>query len=225
MNILGMSTNQAAGVLFLAGVVAALIAITTPNYTSLASRVWDVPSDRSRLEMIATHSGAWRWASAWWATGSVLSVFGFGLMAVLFRRTDESMLGEIALFCFLLGGMLWLVAMTYRMGVEPLAIDAVRDTNELPAWFKSVEAWSLYIMIFYLVLAYSAVGILGGALLRTDLLPDWVGWFSLVFGASAALSMIFSVPRLPGTEYSIFGLPILPHLPTLIIGVMLLVRG
>ena len=97
-------------------------------------------------------------------------------MAVLFRRTGEGTLGEIALFCFLPGAILWLVAKAYRMGVELLTIEAVRDTNELPAWFKPIEAWSLYIMLFYLVLDYSAVGILGAALLQTDLFPGLVGF-------------------------------------------------
>lgn len=225
MNILGMSINQIAGVLFLAGVVAAMIAITTPNYTSLTSSVWDVPSDKSRLEMIAAHSGAWRWSSAWWAAGSVFNVFGFGLLSVILYRDGEKILGEIAMLCFTLGAILWLAAMAYRMGIEPLVIDPADDANQLPEWFKPVERWSLYMMLFYLVLAYSAIGISGWALLRTDLTPDWVGWFSLIFGTGAALSMVMGIPRLPGTDYSIFGLPILPHLPPFIMGFALLARA
>jgi hypothetical protein len=225
VHILGMSINQIAGVLFLAGVVAAMIAITTPTYTSLTSSVWDVPSDKGRLQMIAAHSGAWRWSSAWWAAGSVFNVFGFGLLAVMFRRNDENILGEIAMLCFALGAILWLAAMTYRMGLEPLVIELADDANELPEWFKPIEAWSLSMMLFYLVLAYTAIGISGWAQLRSDLVPDWVGWFSLIFGTGAALSMVMGIPRLPGTDYSIFGLPILPHLPPLIMGFALLSRA
>jgi hypothetical protein len=225
MEILGVVAQDIVGIVFLAGVVAAVVAVSTPDYTGLTRQVWNVPSDRNRLEIIAANPRAWRWSSAWWATGSVFNALGFALVAVMFRQAGESLLGEIAVLSFLLATALWLVAMAYRMGVEPHVMGATDSTTELPGWFKPVEAWSLYIMFIYMVLAYAAIGVLGWALLRTALLPDWIGWFSLIFGAAAALSMLFSIPRFPGTEYSIFGLPILLHLPPLIIGIALLVQG
>jgi hypothetical protein len=179
MEIFGIAAKQIVGIVFLAGVIATIIAVTTPDYTGLTRQVWNVPSDRDRLEIIAAHPGAWHWSSAWWAIGSIFSAIGFGLVAVLLRQNNEALIGEIAVVCFILAVLLWLVAMAYRMGVEPLVIAATEGADSLPDWFKPVEAWSLNIMLMYLILAYAAVGVLGWGLLRTALLPSWIGWFSV----------------------------------------------
>lgn len=121
MEIFGIAAKQIVGIVFLAGVIATIIAVTTPDYSGLTRHVWNVPSDRDRLEIIAAHPGAWRWSSAWWAIGGI---FRFGLVALLLRQNNEALIGEIAVVCFILAVLLWLVAMAYRMGVEPLVIAA-----------------------------------------------------------------------------------------------------
>lgn len=224
MEILAIAAQDVVGIVFLAGVVASLVAVSTPDYTGLTRQVWNVPSNRERLEIIASNRRAWQWSSAWWAAGSVLNVLGFGLLAVIMNQAGGSLPGEAASLTFLMAALLWIVAMAYRMSIEPGVTNADDDSSKLPNWFKPIETWIIFIMLFYMGLGYFAIALLGWALLQSAILPGWIGWLTLLFGAALALSIVSNRPRYPGTDFSIAGLPILLHLMPLIIGVALLVR-
>jgi hypothetical protein len=201
-----------------------LVAVSTPDYSGLTRQLWSVPSNRERLEIIASNRRGWQWSSLWWAAGSVLNVLGFGLLAVMMHQAGGSLLGEAATLSFLLAAALWIVAMAYRMSVETMVIGATDEASELPNWFKPLEAWSITIMLIYMGLGYFATALLGWALLQTAVLASWIGWLSLLFGTAAALLIVSNRPRYPGTDFSIAGLPILLHMMPLIIGVALLER-
>ena len=176
------------------------------------------------LQAIHANRRPWRWASAWIVAATVLNVLGFGLLSVLLRDVGGHLLGEAAQLVFLVGALLWIVVMAFRMGVEPIAAEALARAETVPDWFEPVQAWAMRLSLIYMVLGYVATAIVGWGLLQTAMLPAWLGWLSLGLGIGGALSLIFTIPRYADFEFSVAFIPLWLHVIPLILGITLLVQ-
>ena len=223
MEVLGTAAPDIVGIVFLAGVVSMFVGISTPEYSGLDREIWGMPT-KQYLQAIHANRRPWRWASAWIVAATVLNVLGFGLLSVLLRDVGGHLLGEAAQLVFLVGALLWIVVMAFRMGVEPIAAEALARAETVPDWFEPVQAWAMRLSLIYMVLGYVATAIVGWGLLQTAMLPAWLGWLSLGLGIGGALSLIFTIPRYADFEFSVAFIPLWLHVIPLILGITLLVQ-
>ena len=86
--------------------------------------------------------------------------------------------------------------------------------------FMSSQASSLARsqVIIYVVVAFLAQAAFGAALLRTDLLPGWVGWATIIWN----LAWLVILPIFSSQDMYY---PVLHHTAPLMIGIALLVKG
>jgi hypothetical protein len=73
-------------------------------------------------------------------------------------------------------------------------------------------------VVIYIVLAFLAQAAFGVALLRTDLLPGWVGWATIIWN----LAWLVILPIFSSHDMYY---PVLHHTAPLMIGIALLVKG
>src|SRR5262245_42934624 len=81
---------------------------------------------------------------------------------------------------------------------------------------RAAAARSVALFAIYMVLAYLAIAAYGKALLATGLAPRWVARTLLIFGLLGAVGFVARIP--------VFNPPLMIHLVTGIVGVVLLLR-
>jgi hypothetical protein len=74
--------------------------------------------------------------------------------------------------------------------------------------------WMFALYVVYAALGFLALAAYGISLLQVGLLPAWVGWATLIYSIVLLISLFIQ-----GNV-----LPILPYLPGVLIGVLLLVH-
>jgi len=136
-----------------------------------------------------------------WERGLVIAAvvvltLGFALLERMLAGAGEMILAHLAMVTFFTGAMLILVA-------ETLALSKC-DFPSAPA-------------VVYIVLAFLSQAAFGAALLRSGLLPEWIGWATIVW--NLAWLVILPVARPQNMYY-----PWLHHVAPLLIGIGLLLR-
>ena len=129
--------------------------------------------------------------------GAILvATLGLVLLERLLGAAGDQILAPIGLTIFLIGTVLVLAAETFSLG-----------------WQEMIYAP----IVAFVVLAFIGQAIFGGAILRTGLLPVWVGWATILW--NLAWLVILPIAR-PQDIY----FPWLHYVAPVMIGIMLLVR-
>jgi hypothetical protein len=212
------------GAVFLAGTAAFAIGVIIPGAAGMDRSVFGTASTQKYLEIIGSNPRAWRKSAAWLGSGTLLNVLGVGLLASLHYGTSGQWLAEAARLTFVSGALFMILGLGFRMAVDPLVADLFAKASKVPAWFEAMQAWNMAVGMIYMALGYIAIAMLGASLLQSGLLAAWIGWLSLVFGISGALSIITNSPHYPGTDYSIAAVPFWLHIMPLVVGVALLLQ-
>jgi hypothetical protein len=127
----------------------------------------------------------------------VTLALGFTLLERVLEAAGSIVLAPTALVIFLLGAVLALAAETF---------------------FLSKQEWLYAPIVVFVILSFLAQAVFGGALLRTGLLPGWVGWASILW--SLAWLVILPIARPKDIYY-----PWIHYTAPLLIGIALLGRG
>ena len=121
----------------------------------------------------SAHRAAW-FASTWLITLSIAA----GLAAVeLLVRTLDTDLARVGRSMYVAGSALGLASATYDLSVTSTLL----GTSRLPAWYLSVQHWADRLATAYFaLLAPTAMGCIGVAILSTRPLPRWTGYVFLI---------------------------------------------
>lgn len=167
---------------------------------------------REWLRLIYAHASTWRAATFFFIVGTLLTLFGWVLLERLMDRAGDPGLARVGLFALTIGATLWVIAMAFRLSAEVWAAQAAASANAVPEIYTPLSAWSSALFVVYTVLTFAGLILFGGSMLATQLLPPWLGWLSIVYGFAGFV--LLGVTR--------DSPPFLHYLPTLVIGVTLM---
>jgi hypothetical protein len=136
------------------------------------------------------------WERGFMIAAAVINVMGFVALESLLRNAGDSIIARLALTAYLLATAVLLTA---------------------EGSFLNNHEWVYSQVVLYAVLAFLAQAAFGAALLRTGLVPAWLGWATILWNLSWLA--FFTIIRPPDVYY-----PVLHHAAPLIIGIALLVK-
>ena len=133
------------------------------------------------------------WQSNALSVGLVLTLLGLTALQVVLTDSDDRLLARLGTIAYLVGVVLWIVDDAIDLGGGRFIYELERD---------------------YVVLACLAIAAFGGAILRTQILPRWVGGIAVVWAVVCPilyLGHIFEAPLGPNLITGLFGLMLLVH--------------
>lgn len=157
--------------------------------------------------MLFTSRAIWKWPAAqsqaylYWERGLVMAAIsaaalGLVLLDRLLEAAGDRILAPMGLAVFLIGTTLVLAAETFSLGRQEMIYAPI---------------------VAFVVLAFLGEAAFGASILRTGLLPGWVGWAAIVW--NLAWLVILPIAR-PQDVY----FPWLHYVAPLTIGITLLIR-
>ncbi len=193
-------------VLFLIGAFMPLIDTKGNFIYSLQSRQW--------LRIIFDHQLLWQWANFLFLSGAIVTILGLIMLTGLLRDAGDWAFSQLGLITFAFGVVLWVIIVAFRQSIDPWSAQEMVRTSALPDFYVPLTLWTHALGVIYTVLAFAALAAYGGAVLLTHMLPRWIGWITLVYSL-AGLVLFASTHDIP---------PLLHYLPSLVIGLFLLLR-
>ena len=143
--------------------------------------------------------GTYPWGETWQhnvlAVGLVLTLFGLAAFQLILTDAGDRLLARLGTIAFLVGVVLWLVG-------EAIALDSGRFIFEFER--------------DYVVLACVAIAMFGGAIVRTPVLPRWVGHTAMAWAVVWGilyLARVAEAPLGPNLVTGLFGVELLVHRP------------
>ena len=167
------------------------------------------------LLAIAQSLPRWRWIHTWMICGVAISIAGLGALARLLADSGELIYGTVGFVLFALGGIVWLVAAAWRLTVLVVASRKTEQTGIVPGDIEGWSEWFGVLHSIHLLSAYASWTFLGGAVVSSGVVPEWLGWLGVGLGVSGAVGYI----ALKGGP---FAPPILAHLYPFVLGIALL---
>jgi hypothetical protein len=130
-------------------------------------------------------------------SAAILTAIGLVLLASYFQNSNGRILATVGATAYLFGGILLVAAeaLSLTLGYERL----------------------LGLIVIYVVLAFLAQAAIGGALLQSELLPAWIGWFAVLWNLAWLVVLPLISPR------DIY-FPVLHQVVPLVIGIALLLK-
>jgi hypothetical protein len=167
---------------------------------------------REWLRLIIAHEGIWRASTILFIAGSLITLFGWTLLAGVFERAGDPGFTRVGLLALAVGVTLFLVWMTVRLSAEIWAAKSAAATQSVPELFAPLAAWNSALFVLYTILTFVGLATFGAAMLTTTTLPTWLGISSIGY-ALAGLVVLAVTRDMP---------PFVHYLPTLLIGMLLL---
>lgn len=157
--------------------------------------------------MLFTGRAIWKWPSAqsqsylYWErgifiTGILVVTMGLVLLARLLEGAGETILAPLGMTIFLISAVVVIVAEAFFLNRH--------EGSEAP-------------FVVFIVLAFLGQALFGVSILRSGLLPGWVGWATILW--NLAWLVILPIARPQNMYY-----PWLHYIAPLIIGILLLIR-
>jgi len=202
---LNASSLRLAGALLLTGGAVFLVGAFSPPWEQ-----WYAPLQRA-LDVIGRHRVAWYWIHSCFVVGVILTILGFVALAHGLRDTPAGLLATLVGIVYGTGAVFWLVNIAFRGSVQVWAAAEVVRTGSVPTGYEPLRLWAGLLFSLYMVLAYLASAGLGWLMLRTGLVPRWAAWSAVIVGLTGGGVVGMSVP-------------LVVHLPLMVIGAFLLLR-
>lgn len=141
-------------------------------------------------------------------------VIGFSFLPV---KQTAVVVAVMAAFIYSLGALGMLVFLAFRMTVVPWAAERFVADGDVPAGFGALQAWAGQLYVVHMLASYVVFGLLGGVVVAAGPVASWAGWLGVGLGVGCTVG--FLATRFAGP----FNPPILAHLYTGLLGVVLLV--
>lgn len=197
------------GALLVGGAVAVFAAAGMP-----LRGVWTAGGPQA-ITSIAQQLTAWRWANGLFATGLALTVAGLsGVTSLLRGNRPWAVLADIGLATYLLAAPLWLVSLVFRLTVAVTVADGVLRGAPVPDWYTPLAGSAEGLLNVYHAIASLALIAIGLSIMRSELVPRWVGWFTAAIGIVLGATLLFGS-----------SIPALLYIPSGVIGAALLLRA
>lgn len=164
---------------------------------------------RRSLQELAPHVFSFRITLVLWALAWISLLFGFVLLARTLVRAEDDLFAVLALVATVVAAVLAMLEASFEFTVTTWAAGEAADAGAVPTVYTALQRWVGAIQVIYIVLGLVGQAAFGASLLKTGLLPAWVGRTTLVW------SMIWLVVLGLGIPAVLFIMPAL-------IGVVLL---
>lgn len=169
---------------------------------------------REKLLIIARYPTDYRQGCRLILMGWIVAAMGYVMFAILLRDAGDPIISTLASVLFLVAIAMACVFWALHVSPTLLAAEETVRTSDVPDHYESLRVAADASLRVYLVLGLVATAGFGWALLQTGMLPAWVGWLTLGWGAVwAGVSLVTSE-----------GIPLLPMVMPLAIGICLLVE-
>ena len=153
-----------------------------------------------------------------WIVGALASV----MLTVILRDAGDPIASTLASVLFLIGIVSAIGFWAFSVPVTILAAEEAARTSVVPDYYERHQLAAESLLEVYIVLGLLATAGFGWALLQTGILPSWVGWVTLGWGLFfAAVSLRMAGARAVRAPN---GIPLLPMVMQLVIGISLLVK-
>lgn len=208
-----MSSEHATGLVL---AVSSLIWLIGAGLPPEPTRVFSAGLEE-HLAIVLRNRGRWRLMNSLMIAGMIGSAAGVTLFAVLLAGSSRMWAASVA---YLVGAVLWIVALSFRDTVIPSAAASAAEVGEPPTWLPALQDWTGQLFWIHMLISYAVIAVIGSVLVSVNLLAAWVGWFALSYGLLLGISFVAEWPKSawgPTAEP-----PFLIHIPMLIMGVALL---
>ena len=167
-----------------------------------------------KLRIIARHPTDYRWGCRLVLVGWIAAAVGYTMLAELLRDAGDPIIATLAALLFVIAIALACVFWVLHVSPTLSAADEVARTGIVPAYYEPIQASADAALRVYLILGLVATAGFGLAVLHTGMLPAWVAWVTIGWGVAwTGLSV-------RGSE----GIPLLPMVMPLVLGISLLVK-
>lgn len=159
-----------------------------------------IGGSNQELERIASQVTTHRWALSLWVVGYLAALTGFGVLTSLLQELGVRTISSLALIGFAIVFVFVALEAAFHMSVTIWAAKETVLGSAVPSLYEPLRLWlSVYGQYIYTVLGLLAIAGYGWAFLRTELLPDLVGWASIGWSALWIVAFILFRTTIPGT--------------------------
>ncbi len=167
------------------------------------------------LQLVAANAAVWRWANIFMGAAAITTLAALTVLSTILEGEGERTLSRLGLLGWLLATVLWTVFSAFRAVISVRAAQQMVDTGVVPQYYEPLAEWGFALFYIYAVVGFLAMVAYGGSLLQVDLVPAWAGWATIVFSMAMLALLLVTGDTLPAFHY----------FPSLLVGILLLVRG
>lgn len=128
----------------------------------------------------------------------VLTLAGFGLLTLVLREGNDNGISLLAFILILFSHVFIVLEGTFHGSVTVWAAEELANTGSVPALFEPLWRWMYSpVQQAYVYTALLSTAAFGWAIIQTKVLPAWLGWGSLGWGAVWLILFIVLGDNLP----------------------------
>lgn len=132
----------------------------------------------------------------------ILPLLGFGLLTHLLQEAGAPALSILSLVLFAFAALLYTIDIAFQHSVTPWAAEHAARTGSAPDIYEPLRHWmTTSVQNIYMILGLLGIIGYGWAILRTGLLPGWLGWLAIGWGGIWTLETIITYDAFPGMLY------------------------
>jgi hypothetical protein len=176
-----------------------------------------------RLFTIARYPKQYLWGCRIVLVGWIVAALASVMLAAILRDAGDQIVSTLASVLFLIGIVSAIGYWALHLPITILAAEEAARTAVVPEYYERHQLAAESLMEAYILLGLLATAGFGWALLQTGILPSWVGWVTLGWGLLfTAISLKTTAARPVRADLN--GVPLLPMVMQLVIGISLLVK-
>lgn len=187
-----LASPRSTGALLVAGLLIGVLALiimiadgALPAFSALL---------RGSLEELAPHVFAFRLSLVLWAVSWTAMLFGFVLLARMLVRSGDDLFAVLALVASVIAATLAMLEASFGFTVTTWAAGEAADTGAVPTIYTVLNRWVGAIQVTYVVLGLAAQAAFGASILKTGLLPAWVGQTTVVWSLAWMVVLGLGIP-------------------------------
>jgi hypothetical protein len=153
-----------------------------------------VSDDRTAALVVAAQPTLTRVCLGLFIGGSLVTPLGLALLTRLLWDAGDRTWSYLGLITELLGSVCWILYLSVSLGLFPLAGQDTVKTGVVPSYYAAVGALIAPLYVIFSVLVCVTLLAYGTAILRTRILPHWLGWATIPYA-------VLTLPGAPIAHY------------------------
>lgn len=194
------STEKAAGAVLTAStliLVAALVLLVARRALPTVFALLE-----GSLEEVAQHVSTFRSVNLMYGAGWILQLLGFGMLTIRLREVGDGTISSLALILLGFAAVLGALEATFHMSVTTWAAQEAARTSNVPSFYEPLRHWvNDSIQLIYAALGLLALAGYGWALIRSELVPLWIGWASIGWGLVWTVVLVMTGATIPAVLF------------------------
>ena len=171
------SIQHVAGALLVLGMLITLAGIIV---VAIQGKVEGLEAAFKGVEGIGDETSAFRTVGAFSRPGLILMLLGFGTLTVHLTESGDRAISLVALNLLLVTVVFSAIEGTFQSEVTAWAGEEWARTGTTPEFYEPLRQWmNGPVQLVYMTFGLSSMAGYGWAILRTMVLPRWVGWATI----------------------------------------------